>query len=148
MFLLRLTSCLVIAAVTVACDSATMPLTDLNFAVVQGECGPADGPAVAIYLGTSPDITMYPGSPFVRIYIDRHVTELTERQWVVAGTGVNAAAWYHRGFDREAATAGVVNVTSVAPDNTIEGSADLTFPSGRVQRSFRAGWVPLNRPCV
>ncbi len=88
-----------------------------------------------------------PVPPYVRIYIDRHVTELTERQWVVAGSGVNAGAWYHHGSERETATSGVVNVTSVAADNTIEGTVDLTFPSGAVRRTFRAGWTPMSGLC-
>jgi hypothetical protein len=140
----RVISALVLAVGLVGCTSSTIPAppAGLNHAVAMPACGPADGPAVDIYLTPTPLETAEPTPPFVRIYIWQPLARLTERAWLVGGDEPSGAASHHSSpNDLTVATSGIVRVNRVAADNTIEGSADLRFPDGRrVRGGFRAAW--------
>jgi hypothetical protein len=117
--------------------------------VAMPACGPADGPAVEIYLTPMPLETSEPTAPYVRIYIWQSLANLSERAWAVGGDEpVGAASHHSSSNDLVVATSGIVTVTRVAADNTIEGSADLTFPgTRRVRGGFRAAWRPRVMLC-
>jgi len=121
----------------------------LTYAAATRACGPADGPAVAIYLASTPVESLEPAPPYLRIYLWQPLDRLAGRSWVLTGGEPEGSAWLHSSAtDYEVATRGAVTVSRVAPDGTIEGSADLTFPStGRIRTGFRAVWVEQAMLC-
>jgi len=134
-----------ILALAAACGAEGIPAPPAGFAHAVGtrECGPADGPAVAIYLAGEPVTALEPPAPYVRIFVWRPLNELPDREWTLAGQGAEGSAIYCRASDDcEVASSGSVRATDVAPDSTIAGSTDLTFPvAGRVSGGFRAVWL-------
>lgn len=146
-----LASAVIIAIAPLACTSSSIPgpPVGLNHAVAMPACGPADGPAVEIYLTPTPFEASDPALPYVRIYIWQSLTNLTERTWIVGGDQPGGSAWYHSSpNDIIVATSGSVTVNRVAPDKTIEGSADLRFAGGRrVRGGFRAAWRERTMLC-
>ena len=146
MFLNRLTGIWMIVVLAVGCDSNR--LDELSHAAVMRTCGPADGPAVAILLASSPVEFTDPTPPYVRIYIAEQLETLAGRSWTVGGSEAEAGAWYQRtSTDRESALDGQVSVITVGADNSIEGSVDITFSNGRIQDAFRARFVATNQLC-
>jgi hypothetical protein len=135
-----------IIVLAVGCDSNR--IDDLTQAAVMRTCGPADGPAVAIFLASSPVESFDPTPPYVRIYIAESLETLAGRSWPVGGSGAQAGAWYHRtATDQELALAGLVSVVAVGADNSVEGWADITFSNGRIQNAFRAQFVATTQLC-
>lgn len=126
-----------------ASDGIPGPATGLAHAAATVACGPADGPAVAIYLASAPVESLEPAAPYLRFYVWQSLERLSGRSWAVAGRESEGGAWLHStATDYEIAIGGRVTVSSVAPDSTIEGSADVTFPSaGRIRVRFRAEWL-------
>ena len=152
MSLPRLTSLLMVAVIAAACDSDSIePPFGSWYAAATYECvGPLSESGVAIYLAGTPVQSPEPSAPYVRVIIREELLEdLSGRTWALAEPGTDATAWsVMTGIDREVATSGEVTVNTVASDNTIEGWADLTFPSGRVAQNFRARWFPRVQYCV
>jgi hypothetical protein len=140
---------IVVFPVACASDGIPGPPAGLAHAAATSACGPADGPAVTIYLSHAPVESLEPPAPYVRIYIWQPLDRLAGRSWVVAGDEAEGSAWLHPvARDNEVATSGRVRVNVVTSDNTIEGLADLTFPSaGRVRGGFRAVWLPRTVLC-
>ena len=112
-------------------------------------CGPADGPAVAIYLAPNPVGAIEPSAPYVRIYVAVVPSELTAHVWPI-GARTEAAAWFHAdGSTSEPAEGGYMIVNSVDSDNTITGSLEIFFPdAGHIKSAFSAKWLPNNALCV
>ena len=134
-----------------ACTSGDIPgparslaASGLAHAAATRACGPTDGPAVAIYLASAPVESLEPAAPYLRIYVWQPLDRLAGRSWILAGGEPEGSAWLHSSAtEYEVAARGAVTVNRVAPDGTVEGSADLTFRSaGRVRGGFRAVWVP------
>lgn len=121
----------------------------LTYAAATRACGPADGPAVAIYLASGPVESLEPAAPYLRIYVWQPLDRLAGRSWVLTGSEPEGGAWLQSSAtEYEIATRGTVTVTRVRPDSTVEGSADLTFPStGRIRTGFRAVWVEQAMLC-
>jgi len=146
MILFRWTS-LVAAGITFgSCDSSGILGTSTAFehSAVTPACGPADGPAVAIYLAAAPVQLPDPPMPHVRIYLwDYGVQDLEGRTLTVGENSANGGAWYHASANvYELASAGVVRIDEVHPDNSVEGSVSIVFPSGRrVLTGFRADFI-------
>jgi hypothetical protein len=140
----RLIGSLLIIAVPAACTSQGIlePPAGLSHAAATQDCGPTDGPAVAIYLAPAPVESLEPPAPYVRISVWQPLERLVGRSWVVGGGEPDGSAAFHpTAADFELATSGRV-VNAVAPDNAVEGSVDLRFPSaGRVRGGFRAVWL-------
>jgi hypothetical protein len=143
-------------ALPAACTSGDIPgptrslaASGLAHAAATRACGPADGPAVAIYIASAPVESLEPAAPYVRIYVWQPLDRLAERSWNLAGGEPEGSAWFQSSAtDFEVAVRGTVRVNRVAPDGTVEGSADVTFPStGRVRGGFRAVWVPNAMLC-
>ena len=123
----------------------------LSHAVAAQSCGPTDGPAVSIYLTSAEVSTLEPPAPYVRIEIIQPLDRLTERAWTLSGPAADAdgaAIYYTSSEGSEIATSGRVTVSAVSQDRTIEGYADLRFPSlGRVRGEFTAAWNPRVTMC-
>jgi hypothetical protein len=107
--------------------------------------GPARSLAApGIYLASAPVESLEPAAPYLRIYVWQPLDRLAGRSWILAGGEPEGSAWLHSSAtEYEVAARGAVTVNRVAPDGTVGGSADLTFPSaGRVRGGYRAVWVP------
>jgi len=142
----RRTVCLwAVVAGAAACgaDDIPAPPEGLTHALGTRSCGPADGPAVAIYLAAAPVAALEPAAPYVRIDVWEAVDRLTTQAWVLdAGSTTGIASHYSSAGAFEVATSGRIVVTAVDRDTTLVGTVDLDFPSaGRVRGGFRAVWV-------
>ena len=152
MSLIRLISASMVISFSMACagDGISAPPVGFTHAAATFECGPADGPAVAIYLAHNPVTSQTPSTPYVRIYLAQPVTAISGRTWTLAGTVSDGNAWFQSApSNYEVATGGYMIVNSVGSDNTIEGTVDLTFPNaGHIQGGFRAAWLPSVSICA
>lgn len=105
-------------------------------------CGPADGPATAIFLARDSIEVLEPAYPYVRVMIWQPLAHLSGGSWRIVNSDTAAAALYISAPNQfEAASGGGVTVHRVGADFTIEGELDLWFPSRRVAGEFRAAWV-------
>lgn len=135
-----------LALLTASCSSGGIAgSTDvLPYAVAAQSCGPADGPAVSIYLTPEVVHSLEPVAPYVRINILQPLDRITERTWTLNGAASDAdgaAVYYTGAAGFEIATGGEVRVYTVDPDRTLHGFADLRFPTlGRVRGEFDAVW--------
>lgn len=140
-----------VVAFAMACssDSVSAPLRGFVYSAAAAQCGPADGPAVAIYLAPNPVGAIEPSAPYVRVYVPVQADQLTAHVWPIASINTEAAAWFHpNGSTYELAESGYMIVSSVDSDNTITGSVDLQFPdAGHIKSAFRAKWRPNNILC-
>lgn len=134
-----------ILACAAACgnDDIPAPPEGLAHALGTRSCGPADGPAVAIYLTAAPEVSLEPPTPFVRIDVWESVDRVTTRPWDVDAGSMTGVASYHPTTGAiEVATRGRILVTAVAADTTLVGTVDLDFPTaGRISGGFRAVWL-------
>jgi PBP1b-binding outer membrane lipoprotein LpoB len=146
---IRWSSFLALVVFAVACSDATAaPTAGYTHAAAVAACGPADGPAVTIYLSPYPVEVQSPPPPFISIYINQAVEQIGGKTWTI-GTSTAAATLRLTADSVETATAGSVVTSSVSADKTIDGSADLTFPSGHFIGVFHAVWISLAAPpCV
>jgi hypothetical protein len=146
--MLRL-SLVVAFAMGCSSDSVSAPLRLFVYAAAVAQCGPADGPAVAIYLAPNPVGSIEPSPPFVRVYVPVRLDQLAGHVWPISSVNTEAAAWFRPNASTfELAETGYMIVTSVDSDNTVKGSVDLRFPdAGHIKSSFRAKWRPNNILC-
>jgi hypothetical protein len=137
-------------AMACSSDGVSAPLRGFVYSAAVADCGPADGPAVAIYLAPNPVGSIEPTAPFVRVYVPVQLNQLTGQVWSVEGINAMAAASFHADASTyEAATTGYLSVTSVGSDNTVTGTVLLQFPSGRlIMTEFRAAWLQRNSFCI
>jgi len=140
-----------VVAFAMACrsDSVSAPLRGFMYAAAAFQCGPADGPAVGIYLAPNPVESLEPSAPYVRVYVPVRVDQLTGHLWPISDGNTEAAAWFHPDDSSyELAATGYMIVNSVDSDNTIKGSVDIRFPeAGRIKGGFRATWLLRNTIC-
>ncbi|MHB1095268.1 MAG: hypothetical protein ACYC3F_03770 [Gemmatimonadaceae bacterium] len=131
-------------------DEALSPPAGLAHAAATRSCGPADGPAVAIYLAPESIIaTLEPATPYIRIDVWKGADALFGT-WSLSPTSAHgAAARFQVALGSiESATGGTVVVSAVGRDSTITGSVDLQFPSsGRVHGAFSARWIARTFLC-
>jgi hypothetical protein len=141
-----------VAAVAMGCsaDATTSPqLSAFVHSAAIRACGPADGPAVAIYLTPDPVGATEPSTPYVRVYVSVDQSELTAHPWPIGST-TQAAAWFQPDASTSvAAESGNMIVNSIDSDNTINGSIEIFFPdAGHIQTDFHAKWLTNSVPCV
>ena len=138
------------SAFLLACSSKEMigPSGRFDHAAASFACGPADGPAVAIYLASEPITSLAPPGVYVRVYASGTIDEIRGRILPIS-SNANAAAWYHAsGNEYEMATAGYLMVRSGSAGSTLEGSVDLQFPNaGHLSGEFHAEWIQTNVLC-
>jgi hypothetical protein len=138
-----------ILAVACASDGPLAPPHGFAHAAATLACGPADGPAVAIYLTPNAVTSLEPSGPFVRVYFPGSLNEVVGKTWPLNGSNSEAAAWLSStGPNAEVATSGYVILDSMGSDSTITGSVSLMFPKGgRIHGGFRAAWTPRTALC-
>jgi hypothetical protein len=137
------------AATACASDQIPGPPAGFNHATAMRECGPTDGPAVAIYLAADSGPLLQPPTPYILITVWQSLDRLGQQSWTVANEQGMAAAWFFSAPNNaQNATSGRVTVNIVDTTSTIQGSVDLTFPAvGRVSGGFRASWIPRTLMC-
>ena len=141
-----------LACLSAACGDEsvpTEPVPGLPNAVATNSCGPADGPAVAIYLAAQPVESLQPVAPYVQVNIQGSfnalgagtVFRITESYQV-------ASAWFHgSGVEVKIANDGEVGVTTKSATG-LAGYVDLRFPDGlRLRGRFSANWEPRQMLC-
>ena len=147
----RIARMAIILAAVVACDSDSVftPIRHFEYSAATFQCGPADGPATAIFLSHDAVGSIAPSTPFVRIYIPVAVEELSGRVWQLSEDNPEGGAWFHSGdANFELAASGYMIVAAVGSDRTIQGSVYLEFPNaGRVSGAFAAGWIQSTVIC-
>ena len=114
---------LVVLALGCGAENIPAPPAEFAHAGTWPECGPADGPAVAIYLATDPFVAPVPEAPYVQIFVAQSATRLTDRSWVLGADQPDGSASYCASADEcEVASGGTLTVRAVDADTTIEGS--------------------------
>jgi len=142
MRVIRWSSFSVLVAFAMACSDGTGPPFAFAHAAATFACGPADGPAVAIYLSPNPVTSLEPSGPYVRVYIDAAVEQVGGKAWPISDSSPIAAWFQTSANNSEIATSGYVITSSVSADKTVEGTVDLTFPNaGHVHGNFSAPWL-------
>jgi hypothetical protein len=145
----RLFSCSLVAVLAMACssDSTSAPLRGFAFSSVTPQCGPADGPAVAVFLAPTQEGANGASAPYVRVYVDVPVNQLTG-VWPITPKS-EAGAWFHPdATNSELAESGIMIVKSVDSDNTVMGLVDLYFSNGgHIKTDFLAKFRPMNMLC-
>jgi len=124
------------------------PLRGLPYAVATPSCGPADGPAVLIYMASMPIESLQPVAPFVQVNIWRSITALDAGSVVPISESLSdAGAWFRGSGIERTANGGEVGVTSKSA-TTVSGYIDLRFPDGfSLRGSFTATWTPRQMLC-
>jgi len=151
MTLIRRTGSLIAIALLLGCSSDTtlLPKQGLRFEFAQWECGPADGPAVAIYLTREPSNAPTPTAPFARIYVDLMTGNLLDGRQLSVGDGGQAFATFVRtDGTSDPALGGSVAANYSASNQEIVGSAYLTFKTaGLLVEEFHAPVFPNSHTC-
>ena len=141
---LSLVSVLVLSA-NAACNPSSPvnnPPGEFRHAVSTFQCGPADGPATAVLLARDSIDGLQPPDTYVRVVILRAATELQGTSWIIGTSFDDAGAMYFSGdWDAEQATSGTVRITRVVPQQRVEGTVSLRFPSLSVTQEFSAPWI-------
>jgi hypothetical protein len=142
MSIARMFSCSLVAVFAMACgsNSVSPALRGFAYSSVAAQCGPADGPAVAVFLAPTQEGANGQSAPFVRVYVAVPVSQLAG----VWPTNSSATAWFQSDASTsEAAESGYMFVSSVDSDNTVSGHVDLQFPdAGHIKTDFRAKFRP------
>ena len=151
MTLIRRTGSLLALTLSLACSSDRMlvPKEGLRFAFAQNQCGPADGPAMAIFLTRDPTNGPPAVAPYTRIYIDLSSSALDGRAHSVGPGSPDAVATFNRtDTDYELASSGYVTAKYSSADKTISGLADIIFTSaGHLVTTFDAPVFPMAGLC-
>ena len=124
------------------------PLSELPHAVATSSCGPADGPAVLIYLASMKIDSLQPVAPFIQVNIWRSITQLGAGSVVKISESLSDAnAWFRGSGVERQATGGEVGVTSRTTD-TLAGYIDLRFADvAPLRGTFSATWTPRQMFC-
>ena len=130
---------IVIACWVTACGPTPgEPIAPATSARATLSCGPTDGPAVRILVAGAFVPVGRPVPPYVSVVIARPPGELAGRTWQFGDEGVTSAAHQPATGALEFSTRGVVVVRRVTSDTTIDGTLDVTFPSGvHVRQPFQ-----------
>jgi len=121
---------------------------DLPHSVTVFACGPADGPAVQIFLAEQPISNGAPVAPYISIYIDRSITQLQPGTYAIGdkAVGITITRW-SGASSYENATSGAVHITGVSADRTVTGDVTASFPSDAVTGAFVAPWQDRQMTC-
>ena len=149
MNLIRRAGSLLALALPLACasDGVLIPVEGLRFAFSQYECGPADGPAIGIYLTRDPVDGTLAKPPYVHIYIDLSAGNLDGSTHDVGPQSPDAAARFvNSQGNYDFARAGSVTAHWTNSGLDVVGVADIVFNSaGHLVNSFDA---PLGRTAL
>jgi len=134
----------------VAGGDAMRPPVDFPFATVSRDCGPADGPAVAIYLTPTAVDKPDPSPPFVRIAIWDSPEAVAGRTWTWprAASKATALRCDVTGSSCVSSTSGSVTLGTFGPDSALTAIVDVRFSDGaRIQGGVRATWYSRRIAC-
>lgn len=117
------------------------------YAAATNSCGPADGPAVSIYLAAVPFQNLEPPTPYIQLIVWQPVERLAGRSWSVSA-GEAVAVRVESQETVTWATDGSVTIETVGDNNSVHGSADLWFPAAaHLALTYQAVWVPSFHFC-
>ena len=140
-----------VAALAIGCSSdvTSPPFRNFVYSAAAGGCGPADEPAVVIFLAPKPVLQLNPGPPVVWVFVPAAPTELTAHAWPI-GPSTAAGAWFQLDASTpEIAGTGSMSVSSIGADKTVNGSLDLQFPNvGIIASEFHATWLSDSFYCI
>lgn len=138
--------------VPTGCDDpeSPRPLTEYPFAVATRTCGPADGPAMALFLSPG-EINQVPAAPpYFQFYLTRDPAELEGRTLIWPSADETVGAWECTvpGAACAKSPAGVISLGRFGPDSALTVAADLRLGSGeRVRVRTTARWVSGSPIC-
>jgi hypothetical protein len=145
----RMFGCSLVAVLAMACssDSVSPAFRAFTYSSVAAQCGPADGPAVAVFLAPTQEGANGATAPYVQMYVAVSVNQLAG-VWPIATNSEAAASFHSDASTVEYAESGYMFVSSVDSDNTVTGSVDIQFPdAGHIKTDFRAKFRPNNILC-
>lgn len=147
--LTRVFSCALVVVFAMACsDSVSPAFRAFAYSTVTPQCGPADGPATAVFLAPSVAGANGESAPYVRVYVAVSVDQLAGL-WPITTNSNAAASFQQDASTYEVAESGYMFVRSVDSDNTVTGSVDLQFPNaGHIKTDFRAKFRPTTILCA
>jgi hypothetical protein len=112
-----------------------------RYAAATNDCGPADGPAVSIYLASWRFQELKPPAPYIRLIVWQPRERLAGRSWSLAAGEAVALRVQSQETD-ERATSGSVVVDALDDHGGIHGSAELWFSGGsHLTLSYDAAWI-------
>lgn len=142
---------LLLGALVLACSSDTVvgPGGRFDHALARSTCGPADGPALVIYLASDPIPASGPSGEHVAVFIDGMADQFFGQRLSVSANSIVGASFRRTTDKFESATGGYVILNSGGVGNGLDGSLDLVFPSaGRVHGEFHSEWLPNISGCA
>jgi len=145
----RLIALVASVGVTLSCrDTLLRVPEELPRAATVFACGPADGPAVQIFLSEKPISNGTPVAPYVSIYIDRSISELVPGTYPTSSSnpGVGIVR-FASASSYEPAHSGFVRILSVAADRTVRGDIAATFADQGISGTFVAPWQERHILC-
>jgi hypothetical protein len=119
-----------------------------SHAFATADCGPTDGPAVAVYLSDERSDSVPPTTRYirVRIWYDANLLAQERFQWQES-RGPGEAVLCSRG-SCAAMKSGHVDFGAVKAGESVEGELDFLFTNGiRIRKRFHAGWRPNRFVC-
>ena len=119
------------------------PFSEYPFALATPSCGPADGPAMAIFL-TPTEVSDVPATPpYFQFFLTRSAAELEGRTWLWPSADETASAWEctMAGGACAGSPTGAIALGHFAADSAIAVTVDLRREGGqRVRGQFTARW--------
>jgi hypothetical protein len=118
------------------------PPPGYSFAIAQRDCGPADGPALSIYLTPALVDAPYPPPPFIRIGVYETPADVVGRTWSWdASSSVAGAVMCASSSDCVTANSGSIAFGRFAADSSLVARMDVRFPDAhRVRGTVRGVW--------
>lgn len=119
-----------------------------SYAFATAECGPTDGPAVAVYLSDERSDSVPPTTRYIRVTVwyDAKVLAQERVQWQES-RGPGEAVLCSPG-SCAAMKSGHVDFGAVNAGKSVEGELDFLFTNGiRIRKRFHAGWRPNRFVC-
>lgn len=113
------------------------------------DCGPADGPAVRLYLAAEPSEALPPPVPFIDVAIWQGVSAVADNRFEWSGVSSEGNARRCGAADAcEAASQVRLQFRPLGADSSLAGTMTLTFPDGStVAGGFNAAWRPRTMLC-
>ncbi len=141
---------LCVTLLSVSCrDTGAEPTSSAN-AVARNECGPADGPTVAVYVfenGLPYSLSLPPSGAYTRLLIDGARASLAGTQATIP-QGAFALRCLGGLAPCQEATGGSITVTSTTTDGDLDVQAlDRWTPADSTVLQVRALWRPVTMLC-
>lgn len=146
-----LTAAVAAALLLAACSDASLPEPPEGyaFAYATPACGPADGPAVRVFLTAQVADSLPPPGARLELAVWRSAAELSGAE--LAWSGASNLGWAGRCDDVgqcEPATDVRVKFRGFAADSTLTGTIDFSFADGPpAAGGFTAVWRPATPLC-